>query len=259
MPINFDRYKLALFAKLPIYLNGIPFYSPTIKEIAEITEETYNTYLSVSTITKNRIEMQDEIKISDFDFLICWLFYEESEENNAESNESEKNIELFLQALNFWTKCNFTIVRVDNDIYICKLDNGKKYSIEHSINKDNYYDFISIIQFINCLKAEDKDELKKESKAVLALEEEIRKAREKVNKKLKKSKSNKNLDLFDLVSVLASNGNNVSPLNVTDLNIFTFQDQFQRMQIVENYDIQIRSLLSAGAEIKNIEHYIKKL
>jgi BMFP domain-containing protein YqiC len=252
LSIDFNKYKLALFAKLPIYLDDIPFYSPTVKEIAEITEETYNNYLGISTLTKDRLvnDAQDFINLSDYDVFVCWLI----------GDESGKNIESFLKALKFWTKCNFTLVTQDNELYICLLNDEEKYVIENSINKSNYNHFINIIQFINCLKIEKpkKQITKSKNKALLEIEEKVRLAKQKINEKLNKNIDNK-LDLFDLVSVLSANGNNISPLTIIDLNIFTFQDQFQRMQLVENYDIQIRSLLSAGAEIKNIEHYIKKL
>ena len=66
--------------------------------------------------------------------------------------------------------------------------------------------------------------------------------------------------LIDLISVLASKHNNLNIMNIWELNYFQFNDQFQRMQLIENYDMSVRQLL-AGVDKKhvNLEHYIKKI
>jgi hypothetical protein len=135
--------------------------------------------------------------------------------------------------------------------YDCVLEDNSV--IRYELNEFNYDTFVNVVKFANCIKKED---VKPKGKVLLEIEEKIRKAKEKINEKL--NKKDEDIDLFDLVSVLASNGNGLNAINVVDLNIFTFNDQFQRMKIVEDYDIQIRSLL-AGAEIKDIKHYIRKI
>ena len=235
-----DNFKLTLFAKLPIYLDGIPIYSPTIKEIAEVTEDCYSMFISISTITRDRLKIKNEL--SNYDVLKDWLL--------ADKN----NLFLFMDALFFWTKIQFNVnVRENNELYFYYEKIINEQRVRYELNSSNYDQFVEIIKFANCIKNE---ETKPKGKAVLEIEEKIRIAKEKINQKL--NKKDKELNIYDLTSVLAANGNGLNALNVVDLNIFMFQDQFQRMQIIEDYDIQIRSLL-AGAEIKDIKHYTRKL
>lgn len=60
------------------------------------------------------------------------------------------------------------------------------------------------------------------------------------------------LTFLDLVASLAAKGNGLNALNVWDMTYYAFQDQFQRMQWIENYDNTLRSLL-AGADSKKVK------
>lgn len=67
-----------------------------------------------------------------------------------------------------------------------------------------------------------------------------------------KSTDGDGLTFLDLVASLAAKGNGLNALNVWDMTYYAFQDQFQRMQWIENYDNTLRSLL-AGADSKRVK------
>ena len=82
----------------------------------------------------------------------------------------------------------------------------------------------------------------------------------KEGRKLKEKTKNSELSFLDLVASLAAKGNGINPFNVWDLTYYAFNDQFKRMQAIEDYEQAIRSI-EAGADPKKIkvEHWIKSI
>lgn len=83
-------------------------------------------------------------------------------------------------------------------------------------------------------------------------------ARKKKLSELKQDESN-NIEFLDLISILCSNANGISLFNVFELNLFQFNDQFNRMKMIDDYEVSIQALLH-GADSKNIKikHWISK-
>ena len=69
-----------------------------------------------------------------------------------------------------------------------------------------------------------------------------------------------NLSFLDLVASLAAKGNGLNALNVWNLTYYAFNDQFKRMQAIEEYE-QAMGAIQAGADPKKIkvEHWIKNI
>ncbi|MNJ72751.1 hypothetical protein D3C77_694540 [compost metagenome] len=63
----------------------------------------------------------------------------------------------------------------------------------------------------------------------------------------------------DLVSSLCAHANGIHIFNVFDLNIFQFNDQFYRMKLLSDYELNIQALMH-GADSKHIQliHWISK-
>jgi hypothetical protein len=86
--------------------------------------------------------------------------------------------------------------------------------------------------------------------------EKLKKAREAV----KKAKSSgEHLTLADLISILSSNSN-LDIKKIFKLDMYRFQNQFSRMSMLTEYNVNIQQLL-AGAKAEEIEfkHYISKI
>ena len=87
-----------------------------------------------------------------------------------------------------------------------------------------------------------------------------------IMKKIKEGKKTVNkvkqsdLSFTDLVASLAAKGNGLNALNVWDLTYYAFNDQFKRMQWIEEYDNALRSLL-AGAKKESVHlvHWIRSM
>jgi len=151
----------------------------------------------------------------------------------------------------FKEKVNFFFNEKDAFFYLGELKENKY------ITKDNFEEIKDIISKQNCYKKTVEDnEFNPANEAATKLAEKIKAMRKKVSERKKED----SLTLFDLISVLASNSNNLNILNIWDLSIFQFNDQFNRMQMIEEYEININSLLH-GADSKkiNLKHYLRKI
>lgn len=228
--------EMKLLAGHPIYVDRIPIYSPKLSNIALIDEDVYNSYLCIClSMGVNKSLNFPQVYEDIFD--------------NISLSYPDEVLEMFYLALEFFTGEIFTKQKHLEQIYFA--------SEKSVLYKDNYNQFYNILKLVNGMEDEKPTTIKRNTE----LDKKIEEAKKRINQKLNKSTDdNSNIQLKDLISVLASKHNNLNIINVWDLNIYQFNDQFKRMQLIDNYDIGIRSLL-AGADKKNIqlEHYIKKI
>lgn len=218
-----------LLAALPLFVDGISIYSPTLKQIFEMGESMYAAYLGICT--------NDDLHP---------LFLQLENKFDNILNYDDVITSLFLAGLEFFTRQTFI---KDNDCFIANDST--------CLHKGNFDTFVRLLKLANCIDVKrdsSKDIRNKE------LDEKIAKAKAEVNKKLGRKLDEDKIMLLDLISVLASKHNNLNIMNIWELNYFQFNDQFQRMQLIENYDMSVRQLL-AGVDKKhvNLEHYIKKI
>lgn len=220
-----------LLANLPIFAYNVPVYSPVLRDIFDVGEFEYSFYLQLCVLENLNIKVDSQNK---YDVLI---------------NIHDKDfINMHLEALKFFTRHEFIKMELQGEIVFV--------SDEIILSRYNYNTFIDCIKLANCITET------KVIKRNLELDRKIAEAKAKVKKALNKDSLNDDEDitLKDLISVLASKHYNLNIMNVWNLNIYQFNDQFKRMQLIENYDIGIRSLL-AGAKKEDVklEHYIKRL
>jgi hypothetical protein len=236
--------RLRLLRGKPILVPQIGYLHPlTLNEIDSLTEEIYNLYLLILT------QEPDIEGIETYDMIIDLCF------------EDKKNAMTVCLALSSFFKENIAYIPNNEDkyssyFYLDIKNNENKYII----NKRNYEQIKFILKAQNCIEEKKNKKYKTESEKRKAeeIEIKIRKAKEKINKA--KMMNNENLELVDLISVFSSISESYNLLNVWDLTIYQFQNQFQRLQMIESYDIGIRQLLAgAKKEEVNLEYYLKRI
>jgi hypothetical protein len=132
------------------------------------------------------------------------------------------------------------------EFYIGNLEDKK------IINETNYEKFKDILKFQNCINKKQNDEF---ANLANAKAEEIKNKILKGRQLIKGRESEITLDI--LISALAANGENgLNIINIWDLTFYQFNDQFSMMKMVEDFDINIQSML-AGAKIEDLKHYIR--
>lgn len=226
-----DDAEMRLLASLPLYTDGLPVYSPKLLDIADINESIYHLYASIC-INENLDN--------------SYLPYENKYENIVAY--SGDILECFILALKFITHKEFQRVEYGGKVFF--VTDGA------TLHHENFNDFVELIKFSNGFEKKQGNNNKRN----LELDNKIEEAKRRINERLKKKdKKDDNIRLMDLISVLAAKHHNLNIMNIWDLTIYQFNDQFKQMQLIENFEIGIRQLL-AGAKEKDVklEHYIKR-
>lgn len=249
-----ESTKIKLLAGLPLEFDNI--YVPPLKliQIADCKikhqnkedqkfdgYELYNYYLMNLTADSSDFNFNDDVDISKIgigDIILSGMY-----------NADDKYRVFIIDALEFFLQDEVRFIPKQGCFCIGKDEN---ISI---LFKDNFEKFKEILIQQNCVNKNQDDGMKMaNSKA-----EEIR---QKILKGKSKLKNKKNEVTFnDLISVLASNGENgLNILNIWNLTIYQFQDQFARMQMIEDFDMNFRQLL-AGAKKEDVDlkHYIRPI
>lgn len=208
-----------LLAGFPILVDNIEIHSPKLIDIAEIGHQAYSFIANVC--------ISEE---SNFDILM---------------NYEKELLEYLLLGLRFFTKEKFYY---GED---CLFSVNKKDEVVAVLNKDNYGEFVQSFKIANCI--EDNKDIRHGE-----LDAKIAAAKKRINEKLGKDPDDDKVTFVDLVSVLAAKHSNLNIMNVWDLTYFQFDNQFKRMQLVDNYDLSVRQIL-AGVENVKPEHYISKI
>jgi hypothetical protein len=242
--------ELKLLKGSPIYVGDIVVYPLTIEEITdELGEDQYFKLLSVITIDKERVGLLED-NITNFD-LVCAFCLQDPQFQDESFNK------LYFEALKSFLHHEIKIIYMQGNMYFAI----EEENVCHLINNQNYNQIIEVIKYQNCMikpNGEEDQDNPADDKAKELLEKR-KKARE-LLAKAKKGEEGEPLTLADLVSILVANGNGVTPFNVWDMNFYMFNNQFNRMRMLEEYDINIRSLL-AGAKSEDIDlkHWMSKI
>lgn len=237
--------------KEPILIGSL--YPITLREIAEIGERTYNKHLNAITfdiedIEKIKGDEGEEITLTPYEILLVNIFYTDVEVNFHKT---------IIDALTFFFKEKPTFDE-RGFFYFGNMSEGRL------IHKENFDELRNLLKEQNCLlsKKEKEDIYNPANERAKKIAEKLNKARKKITelKKKKEEKSETSLTLFDLVSILASNGNNLNITNIWDLTMYQFNDQFNRMKMLDEYEVNVQALLH-GADSKQVElkHYMRKI
>ena len=231
-------------------------YPATLGIIADLEKgiDTYLVYLRMVTFTKE--ELLDSFKnfgeefyekIKDLNILeLFFLLYSMDE-------TSKRTIE---DAFFFFIKEYVFFVPNLTTIFIGNIKDKRTLTV------DNFIQFQNIIRYQNWVEVKEEEEevnFNPATPKAREILEKIRKGREEVAKI--KSKANGKIKFHDLVASLAAKGNGLGIVNIWSISYYAFYDQLQRMSMVEEYDMLIKSAL-AGAKIdknKLKKHWIRGL
>ena len=235
-----------------VIINNVGVLKPIIvDEIIEIGEKKYYQYLNNLCFDIDDLQVTGEEKqklldenATTFQIICINCFY------NMEF------LKMILEAFKFFLKEDICFVKQLGTFFINDFENYR------FITSKNYEEIKTILKLQNGLLKDDiLDDNPKDERTRMLLEKR-RKAREKLAKA--KAKQNEGdstpLTFADLISIMCANANGVNNNNVWNMNIYFFQDQFQRMKLIEDYDIGIRSLLAgANSEEVDLKHYMSHL
>lgn len=262
---------VSLLSPLPFYLYNIgSIKSPTLLEISKITYPVYQVYLSNLLLDTDSYYKE----IHDNDDLYLDRFTEEEknmilsvEKEYSSLNEENKKNMSFYNILVFDKFLLETMTRVFNFFF----EDEVVYDKEHKIfllfdsSKDNEgnkintgiifeknYDLVIdvILQRSNISRKENKA-LKVKNKIAKKLLEKM----EKGNKKVK-TKEDKKMELGNLISSISAHSKTLNIINIWDLTIFQFYDQFTRMRYDDSYTMNSTSVSVWGDKENKFDNTI---
>jgi hypothetical protein len=233
-----ESEKLKLLAGLPFKLNNIDLCPLSLRRIADIGYEQYNLFLMNLVADPKDFQINKNIDISTletWDIIVSNMIYGSDDTKAFFINA----LELFFHSrVRFFLCKGFLIGDLKDKKIVCK---------------ENYEELKRILKIQNCLDKKKEEEQFANDKA-REIYLKIMKGKQSIGE------SEPQINFEDLVSVLAANGNGLNILNIWDLTLAQFNNQFARMQMIEKYDIDIRQLL-AGAKPEDIKlkHYIRPI
>lgn len=127
------------------------------------------------------------------------------------------------------------------------------------LSQENFQEFQSIIKKRNCLENIEEDRENPDNEMARRLLEKRRKTREKLEKAKQGDDEGNGLTIVDLISIFAE-AERMYIEDVFKYDIFQFNNQFSRMKIFKDYEVNIQALL-AGAKSEDIDmqHWLSKI
>lgn len=228
---------MQLCSKDPIFVDGVPIYPVSLKEIAHIGYNRFATMLRMFCLTENDVRKLTGGNISTFPFIV------------SSSLNDQETMQAFLFLLSKITRSK---VEFSKD----KMCFSGGF---FEITKDNFSDIQEVIRLRNGLQyiddGEDENPDNEAARRVLQRRKEERLKR----RKAKIPDEESEITLEDLISILSS-GLGMLMDSVMDYDLYQFNDQFNRLKIMDDYQVNIQALLhGAKKEDVNLTHWITKI
>ena len=232
--------KLSYFELLspePVQIQGVGgILSPTLQSISKIGINTYQHYLTIllmdlktyfTMIQQEKIfeSLSDEEKsqMDVFDLLIM----------------DDRSAELLQNVLNFFIAENVIWSKQNNAFLIYDGEN-----VIGTITKEIYPQVCDLICQRNCIKSNFEEDLSRiKNKKALEIMKKLQKGR---TEKAKATKSDKNMELGNIISAVANKSKSINIINIWKLTVYQVWDCFSRIQNNNIFDIQSMSVAAYG-------------
>lgn len=233
--------KLQLLSKLPIYVDSIPIHSIALNQIAQIGYLKYQHMLKLLCLNQQQVskftaEMPEAFhNMSVFEFVVISAI------------EDKIFMNYITELLTLLCKSDVTFA---SDKYVFRVG-------DHDINNSNFDDFQSVVKFRNSINNLQDDIENPANEKTRQLLKKRKQMRARVQELRDDNLSDISID--DLVSILASGVN--LPLDIVmGYDLYQFNNQFNRLFIMNEYDVNIQALLH-GAKNDDIKlkHWIRKI
>lgn len=240
--------KLKLFTGGAINATGYGDIIPlTVREIVDKGYSEYMKCLNIMTLeTKDFIDDPPE----EVHILELLMIYGGQEIESA----FEEAMALFLRGDILFDKedCRVFVKLNDEEINI--------------VSKENYHEIQDVIKWQNYIKNFDEKKLDnfdpadEETRKLKEQMDAIARKRDELKKKQGQSSDedeDSDIDFYDILSAISSKSYGVNELNVPELTVYQVYRKFKRMEIIDQYDISIKSIL-AGAKDVRLTHWSSK-
>lgn len=241
--------KLKLFTGVPIHVDGFGYVEPlTIKEIVDFGYSEYLKSLNLLCLDKKDLFGDNVIDGIDDISVLSILIQLGDEDIYSQLKKS----------LSFFFKAEVEIDKIKYCVYIKKDDDEKV------LNDKNFNNVIEVIKWQNYIKHFEEKDI-----SITSEDEKIKKFKNRLKEKQKKIKEIKkkrgeeedgenNINFFDILSSISSKSYSINEINVKDLTIYQVYSKFKRLDELEKYDLNVKSLLAGAKDVK-LKHWSSKV
>ncbi len=223
---------LKLLRGKPILVDNIKVHPPTLDDIVDISVEKYHKYLNLLCIDEKTIQkllnLDEKVSMFEFVYFNC-----------------TKDIEyrqLIFEAFDFFLREKVEIC--DFGFYLGEINENK------IIHEEKFNEVTKIIKLQNCItEKEEEEKFKPANNKARQILEQMKKNQE----ELEKTKGKNSLDLHDLISIFSAYSDNTNILNVWDLSFYQFNDQFNRLKIMQDYNANLQILMHCDTSKNKID------
>lgn len=226
-----------LLSPEPFRIQGVGgILSPKLKDIASIGINTYQYYLTVLLMDlKTCLSMLDReealtslsaeytAQVSVFDLLTA---------NNRLAS-------LLQCALSFFIE-EEVVYSTEHKMFLVQ----KNHELVGTITKENYPQICDLICQRSCVQSDREDDVSKvKNKKAMEIMNKLRQGRA---EKAKRTKSDKNMELGNIISAVANKSHSLNIINIWELTVYQVWDCFLRLSNNNIYDIQSMSVAAWG-------------
>ncbi len=241
--------KLKLFGGKPLFADNYGDIEPLkVGKIIEIGYSNYIKYLNLLCLDKKEFfKGMEEKDWKDINLLELFI-YSGGEDLKKELEDS---FSLFLHGDSY----------IDEDelcVYVKKSDSDIRI-----VNKDNFDNIVEVLKwhnYINNFKEVDIKEVQMDEKAK-QLKEKLTVLQKKVNdikRKRNEVDESDKIDFYDILESLSSKSYSINEINIMDLTIYQVYRKFKRIDILDRYDIDVKSMLAGAKDVK-LKHWSSKI
>lgn len=230
---------LQLCAKDPIFVEGVPIYPIPISDIARIGYTKFSSEIRLLCLTADEVRSisgRDISEIGAFRYLVAMALQDKE----------------LMETLLFWLSQITHSKMMFSDRRMCFTCGA------FSITQKNFDEVQAVIRLRNGIQdAEEEDENPDNEAARRVLQR--RKEERLKRRRAKEGNEEDAITLSDLVSILAS-GLGMTMAEVMQYDFYQFNDQFNRLKIMDDYEVGVHALLhGAKKENVNLTHWITKI
>jgi hypothetical protein len=227
----------------PVWLENVGYIRcPTLRDISKLKEknEQYARYLNVLKI--------------DIETYINNVADEETKELYESDNNSVTIYQKLIiddclrgmlhNAFSFFICGDVYFLEKDKTFYVTEKNEDDELVIIGFINDSNYLYVCDYILQMNCIKKDESEDQKYGSEKARRIAEKLKKFKILNAKK----QSDKDVNLGNLISSLASRQNGLNIIDIWDMTVFQFYDQFHKQNYNNTIDIHSMNYAFMGGE-----------
>lgn len=128
------------------------------------------------------------------------------------------------------------------------------------ISRDNFEWIVKAIKLQNNFPIDYKEaqESTPKNERARLLREQMEEAEKEVNaRKQKQSQGSSSIPFDSMISAITTKSQSINKFNIWDLTIAQIYDEFERLNVIDNYELNIQAML-AGADVEELTHWASK-